>query len=118
VLYRADRVSRPLTALPVHALRPGDGWCDASGDRNYNRLVSLPYPASAERMWRDDALYDIVVVLDHNTRPRLRGKGSAVFLHLVREDYAPTEGCIALKSHDLRLLLEACGPNAAITILP
>ena len=69
-------------------------------------------------MWRDDALYDIVVVLDHNTRPRLRGRGSAVFIHLARENYAPTEGCIALKSHDLRLLLEACRPDAAITVIP
>jgi len=118
VLYRADRVARPLTVLPVRALRPSDGWCDAPGDRNYNRPVSLPHPASAECMWRDDALYDIVVVLDHNTRPRLRGRGSAVFIHLARENYAPTEGCIALKSHDLRLLLEACRPDAAITVIP
>ena len=118
VFYRADRIARPRTALPVRALRPNDGWCDATGDRNYNRLVTLPYPARAERLWRGDDLYDIVVVLDHNTAPRARGRGSAVFLHIASEDYAPTRACIALKLHDLRVLLEASGPGAAIRILP
>ena len=118
VFYRADRVPRPRTALPVRALRPNDGWCDATGDRNYNRPVTLPYAARAERLWRGDGLYDIVVVLDHNTAPRARGRGSAVFMHIAREGYAPTQGCIALKLHDLRALLEASGPGAAITILP
>ncbi len=118
VFYRADRVLRPRTALPVQALRPNDGWCDTSGDRNYNRLVTLPYAARAERLWRDDALYDIVVVLDHNTAPSARGRGSAVFIHIAREGYAPTQGCIALNLHDLKMLLEASRPGAAITILP
>ena len=118
VFYRADRISRPRTALPLRALRPNDGWCDASGDRNYNRLVTLPYPARAERLWRDDALYDIVVVLDHNTRSRVRGRGSAVFLHVAKQGYAPTEACIALSPHDLRALLEVSGPGSAIRLLP
>lgn len=118
VFYRADRVARPVTALPVRALRPADGWCDAPADRNYNRLVSLPYAASAEPMWRADALYDIVAALDHNTRPRMRGRGSAIFIHVARQGYPPTEGCIALNCHDLRMLLERCGPDSGITILP
>ena len=118
VFYRADHVTRPRTALPVRALRPNDGWCDATGDRNYNHLVALPYRARAERLWRDDALYDIVVVLDHNTAPTARGRGSAVFIHMAEEGYAPTQACIALKMHDLRALLETSGPGAAITILP
>lgn len=117
VRYRADRVARPVTRLAVRASRPFDGWCDAPGDRNYNRAVTLPYPASAETMWRDDRLYDIVVVLDHNTRPRARGLGSAVFLHLARDGYEPTEGCVALAERDLRMLLARSRPGDAIAVL-
>jgi L,D-peptidoglycan transpeptidase YkuD (ErfK/YbiS/YcfS/YnhG family) len=108
VLYRSDRGRRPSTRLPVRPIAPDDGWCDAPGDRNYNRPVRHPYPASAERLWREDGLYDIVVVLSHNVRPRVRGAGSAVFMHLARPGYRPTEGCIALKREHLLRLLERC----------
>jgi L,D-peptidoglycan transpeptidase YkuD (ErfK/YbiS/YcfS/YnhG family) len=89
----------------TRALRPRDGWCDAPQDPNYNRPVQHPYPASAEAMWRDDHLYDLVLVLSHNERPRLRGGGSAIFVHVARSGYEPTAGCIALAPRDLRLLL-------------
>jgi len=108
VLYRSDRGRCPSTRLPVRPIAPDDGWCDAPGDRNYNRPVRHPYPASAERLWREDGLYDIVVVLSHNVRPRVRGAGSAVFMHLARPGYRPTEGCIALKREHLLRLLERC----------
>ena len=108
VLYRSDRGRRPSTRLPVRPIAPDDGWCDAPGDRNYNRPVRHPYPASAERLWREDGLYDIVVVLSHNVRPRVRGAGSAVFMHLARPGYRPTEGCIALTREHLLRLLERC----------
>ncbi|MHA1165145.1 MAG: L,D-transpeptidase family protein [Alphaproteobacteria bacterium] len=117
ILYRADRISRPITSLPVRAMRPSDGWCDAPEDRNYNRLVVMPYETSAENMWRDDHIYDLVVVLDHNTAPRIRGFGSAIFIHLARDGYKPTQGCIALKIHDLRMLLEASAPGSVLTIM-
>jgi L,D-peptidoglycan transpeptidase YkuD (ErfK/YbiS/YcfS/YnhG family) len=116
VYYRADRVSRPRTALPVHVLKPSAGWCDAPGDRNYNRSVRHPYPASAERMWRADRLYDIVIVLDHNDRPRRRGMGSAIFMHLARDGFTPTEGCIALRERDLRRVLAHIARGARIAI--
>jgi L,D-peptidoglycan transpeptidase YkuD (ErfK/YbiS/YcfS/YnhG family) len=111
VLFRPDRGPRPVTGLPVRPLRPDDGWCDAAGDRRYNRLVRHPYPASAERLWRQDQLYDIVVVLDHNRRPRLRGRGSAIFIHVARDGFGPTEGCVALRAGDLRRLLARIGPR-------
>jgi L,D-peptidoglycan transpeptidase YkuD (ErfK/YbiS/YcfS/YnhG family) len=106
--YRADRILRPRMGLPLVALRPDDGWCDATGDRNYNRHVRHPYAASAEYMWRKDGLYDVVVVLDYNLRPRAMGRGSAIFLHCARDGYAPTEGCIAVERGELvRLLAHA-----------
>jgi L,D-peptidoglycan transpeptidase YkuD (ErfK/YbiS/YcfS/YnhG family) len=116
VLYRRDRVQRPRTALPIRGIGRRDGWCDAATDRNYNRPVRHPYAAGAERLWRQDALYDVVVVLGYNERPRARGCGSAIFMHVARPGYAPTEGCIALARAHLLRLLECVGPQACIAI--
>jgi L,D-peptidoglycan transpeptidase YkuD (ErfK/YbiS/YcfS/YnhG family) len=102
LVYRADRVPRPATRLPIDRVRPSDGWCDAVGDRSYNRPVRRPYPASHEEMWRSDGLYDVVVVLGCNDVPRRQGCGSAIFMHVARTGYAPTAGCIALSPRDLR----------------
>jgi L,D-peptidoglycan transpeptidase YkuD (ErfK/YbiS/YcfS/YnhG family) len=113
VLYRADRVQRPRTRLPVRPIRADD-----PADRNYNRAVRHPYPASAERLWRVDHLYDVVVVLTHNSRPRVRGGGSAVFMHLARPGYLPTEGCVALQPAHLLRLLRRLGTGARVRVLP
>jgi len=115
VLYRADRGRAPITGAPLAAMAPDDGWCDAPDDPAYNRPVRLPYPASCERMWRDDEVYDIVCVLGHNDPPR-PWLGSAIFLHCARPDYRPTEGCIALARPDLEALLALAGPGAVIEI--
>lgn len=116
LLYRGDRRLPPRTGVPIRAIKPTDGWCDDPVDRNYNRRVSHPYPASAEHLVRDDHLYDLVVVLGHNDRPRRRGCGSAVFMHLARPDFAPTAGCVALSARDLRLVLERVGPGTRIVV--
>lgn len=100
IFYRADRIAKPETVLPLRAIEKDDGWCDAPADPNYNRLVKLPYPASAEHMWRDDHLYDLVAVLGYNDDPVVPGKGSAIFLHLAKPDYANTHGCVALNMDD------------------
>lgn len=116
VLYRPDRLAPPRTALPVAPIRPEDGWCDAPDDARYNRPVTLPYPASHERLWREDGLYDIVVVLGYNDDPPRAGKGSAIFLHVARPGYAPTEGCVALARPDFEAVLAACGPGDSIEV--
>ena len=116
VLYRPDRVPAPDTGLPVEAIRPEDGWCDAPGDHAYNRPVTLPYPAGAERMWREDDVYDLVVVLGHNDDPVIPDKGSAIFLHLARPDWSPTEGCVALARPDLEALVAAARPGDVLEI--
>jgi L,D-peptidoglycan transpeptidase YkuD (ErfK/YbiS/YcfS/YnhG family) len=117
IFYRADRLAPPRTVLPLRAIKPEDGWCDAPDDPNYNRLVALPYPASAERMWRDDHLYDLVAVVGYNDDPVVPDKGSAIFLHLAKADYAPTAGCVALTEADLRAALEQLRPGDRIRIL-
>ena len=116
VLYRPDRMARPKTDLPLAAIAPDDGWCDDPADPAYNRPVKLPYAASHEAMWREDGLYDLVGVLGHNDDPPEPGRGSAVFLHVARPDYAPTEGCVALALPDLLMLLEQCGPQAELHV--
>jgi L,D-peptidoglycan transpeptidase YkuD (ErfK/YbiS/YcfS/YnhG family) len=107
VLYRADRGPAPDTTVPVEPIGRNDGWCDDPTDRAYNRPVHLPYLARHEALWRDDAVYDIVGVLGWNDAPVQRGQGSAIFLHVARPDYAPTEGCVALALPDLRAALAA-----------
>lgn len=115
VLYRPD-VGAPATALPAAPIERDDGWCDDPQDPAYNRPVKLPYPASAETMWRDDHIYDLVVVLGHNDDPPRPGLGSAIFLHLAREDYSPTQGCVALARPDLEAVLRLAGPGDALEI--
>jgi L,D-peptidoglycan transpeptidase YkuD (ErfK/YbiS/YcfS/YnhG family) len=115
--YRADRGPRPLSRLPLGAIRPKDGWCDDPRDRRYNRPVRLPYPARHERMWRDDGLYDLVVDIAWNRGPIIKGRGSAIFLHLARLDLAPTEGCVAVPPAWARRLLARIGPETRIEIV-
>lgn len=115
--YRPDRLRRPRILLPLRRLRPDSGWCDAPGDRRYNRPVRLPLAASHERMWRDDALYDVVLDLSWNRSPAIAGRGSAIFLHAARPGYGPTEGCIAVDRARIVRLAERIGPRTVIAVL-
>jgi L,D-peptidoglycan transpeptidase YkuD (ErfK/YbiS/YcfS/YnhG family) len=112
--WRADRLSRIVTAQPVRRIRRNDAWCEDPADRRYNRLVSGG--ADGDRLWRDDPLYDLIVELDHNTRPRVAGRGSAVFVHVARPGFAPTAGCVALTKPSLARLLARIGPRTRIII--
>jgi L,D-peptidoglycan transpeptidase YkuD (ErfK/YbiS/YcfS/YnhG family) len=128
VFYRADRIAAPRTQLPLRTIQDDDGWCDAPDDPNYNRLVKLPYPASAENMWREDHLYDLVAVLGYNDNPVVPGKGSAIFLHLARSvgesrsdnknepDYSATQGCVAMAMDDLLAAIEQLKPGDQVAI--
>lgn len=116
IFYRADRIARPKVKLPLRAIAEHDGWCDAPNDSHYNRLVTLPYQASAEQMWREDHLYDLVAVLGYNDDPVAPGKGSAIFLHLAKPDYSHTQGCVALALADALAALEQLEPGDEIVI--
>jgi L,D-peptidoglycan transpeptidase YkuD (ErfK/YbiS/YcfS/YnhG family) len=106
VFYRPDRGIPPDCAVPVRALTPHDGWCDDPASAAYNRLVMLPTGASAEVLWRDDTIYDIIGVLSWNDAPVVPGRGSAIFLHIAKPNYTPTDGCVALAEADLRQVLK------------
>jgi L,D-peptidoglycan transpeptidase YkuD (ErfK/YbiS/YcfS/YnhG family) len=116
VFYRPDRIAPPQTRLPVQALTSRDGWCDDPLDPAYNRFVTLPHGASHEKLWRDDAVYDVIVVLGHNDDPPVPGLGSAIFMHVARPDYSGTEGCIALALPDLLELLAVLRPATHIDL--
>ncbi|MCX2724915.1 L,D-transpeptidase family protein [Roseibium salinum] len=116
VYYRPDKGLPPATTLPLEALTPNSGWCDDPAHPRYNRPVRLPFAAGHETMWRQDRLYDIVVVLDCNIHPAVKGKGSAIFFHIAREDYRPTEGCVAVSPQHMRLILANIGPGAEMVI--
>jgi L,D-peptidoglycan transpeptidase YkuD (ErfK/YbiS/YcfS/YnhG family) len=114
--WRADRAPRPRTLLPARAIRRDDAWCEDPSDRHYNRPMRLAANAPGDRLWRDDNLYDLIVELDHNTRPRVARRGSAVFMHVARPGFAPTAGCVALTATELRILLGRIGRRATLTI--
>lgn len=114
--WRADRMPKPPTRLPVRRIRQDDAWCEDPADRRYNHAVKLSPASTADRLWRDDRLYDLVVELDHNTRPRMKNRGSAVFIHVARPGFRPTAGCVALKADALARLLARIGPETEIQI--
>jgi L,D-peptidoglycan transpeptidase YkuD (ErfK/YbiS/YcfS/YnhG family) len=105
-----------MTNLPLTIIERDDGWCDAADDPRYNQPVKLPYPASAEKLWREDHMYDVLVVLGHNEPPVTPGAGSAIFWHLAKADYPPTQGCVAVALDDMLRALEQVGPDDALEI--
>jgi len=113
--FRPDRVAPPETALKLSPIAKDDGWCDAPDDPNYNLPVKLPYAASHEEMWRNDALYDVVVVIGYNDDPVVARKGSAIFLHICRDDYGPTAGCVAIPLAEMLALLPRLSAATRIT---
>lgn len=116
VYYRPDRVSPPKTALPLIALTPEDGWCDDVGHPLYNKPVKLPFAGRHETLWREDPVYDLIVPLGYNDGPIVPGAGSAIFMHLMREDGVGTEGCVALRSEDLLEILANVAVGAVMVV--
>lgn len=115
--FRPDRGPSPKTRLPSRPIRPEDGWCDDPSHPDYNRLVRLPFAASHERMWREDALYDLVVELGWNDAPPIPGRGSAIFMHVARPGFEPTEGCIAFRKDDLHRLVTRLTPDSRVLVV-
>jgi L,D-peptidoglycan transpeptidase YkuD (ErfK/YbiS/YcfS/YnhG family) len=114
--WRPDRGPRPRTALPIRRITPASAWCEDPTDRRYNRPFRLSANEPGDRLWREDPLYDLIVEIDHNTRPRVAGRGSAVFLHVARSDRGPTAGCVAMAVSELRRLVLRVSPKTRINI--
>ena len=114
--WRADRLPRPRTLLPTRRIGSANAWCEDPVDRNYNRPVQRSATEPGDRLKRRDGLYDVLIEIDHNTRPRVAGRGSAVFIHVARPGLAPTAGCIALKLNDLLRLSRGLTSKTRIMI--
>jgi L,D-peptidoglycan transpeptidase YkuD (ErfK/YbiS/YcfS/YnhG family) len=114
--WRPDRGPPPRTLLPMGRIFPGLGWCEDPSDRRYNRPLLRSANGPGDGLWRQDRLYDLIVEIDHNTRPRIAGRGSAVFLHVARPDRSPTAGCVAMEVATLRQLLTQLSRNSRIKI--
>lgn len=116
VWWRADRSPRPATLLPTRRIEPNQGWCENPSDGRYNHPVSVSADAATDRLWREDRLYDTIIEIDHNVRPRVAGRGSAVFIHVARSGLRPTAGCVALPVRRLRWLVGQLARTTRITI--
>jgi L,D-peptidoglycan transpeptidase YkuD (ErfK/YbiS/YcfS/YnhG family) len=114
--WRADRLPRPATHIPARAIGPLDAWSEDPGDRRYNRAVRREPGQPGDRLRRADRLYDLIIEIDHNTRPRIAGRGSAVFVHVARAGFLPTAGCVALKPDRLRWLVGRISRRTRIDI--
>jgi len=116
VFYRPDREEPPITGLHTSPLSADMGWCDAPESPHYNRQIKLPCGESHEKLWREDALYDLILVLGHNDTPVVSGLGSAIFVHVAKEGFLPTLGCVALELRALRRFLRALKPDDQLKI--
>jgi L,D-peptidoglycan transpeptidase YkuD (ErfK/YbiS/YcfS/YnhG family) len=127
VYYRQDRLDTPKTILPLKIISLNDGWCDDIKDKYYNKLIKLQYSATCpteqrsfgrgyENLWREDNIYDIVVTIGHNDNPPTSGEGSAIFMHIARVGYTPTEGCVALSPDDLLEIIKTVNKDTLVCI--
>ena len=114
--WRGDRHSRPKAFLPARRIGDMDAWCEDPGDRHYNQWIRRGEGEGGDRLKRADHLYDFIIEIDHNTRPRIAGRGSAVFLHLARDNFGPTAGCVSMTKAAMLHLLRRIGPRTRIII--
>jgi L,D-peptidoglycan transpeptidase YkuD (ErfK/YbiS/YcfS/YnhG family) len=117
VFYRPDRMERPQTLLPLQALTPQDGWCDDIHDKHYNQFITLPYKGRHEKLWRGDHVYDLILVVGYNDGPIRSGLGSAIFVHLLRAEGIPTEGCVALYPQDLLKVIQESTLKSSLVVI-
>lgn len=118
LLYRPDRHEPTACCLATRPIAEDDAWCEDPEHTAYNRAVKLPFAGRHERLWRDDRLYDLLVVLGHNDDPPVPGAGSCIFLHVARPGYGATEGCIALAPEDMVELLGRIASDSRVVVEP
>ncbi len=116
ILFRPDKIDNCKFNLDSEVIKKSDGWCDDVNSDLYNQKIKFPFALSAEHLYRNDDLYDIVCIIDYNLNPIIRGKGSAIFLHVANDDYSPTQGCIAIKKEELLLIAAELDKSSKIII--
>ncbi len=116
ILYRPDKINDYEFLLDSEVIKKLDGWCDDINSDLYNQKIEFPFELSAEHLYRNDDLYDVVCIIDYNLNPIIQGKGSAIFLHVATEDYSPTQGCVAVKKDELLQIAMKLDKSSTITI--
>ena len=116
IFYRKDRIKFIKTTLKKNYIKKNDGWCDDPASKYYNRKIKFPFKSSAEKLWRKDSIYDLIIVLNYNFNPIIKNKGSAIFLHICKKNYAPTKGCVAINKKDMMNLLVNIKSNTKLII--
>ena len=116
--FRQDRLFRPRSLLQMRPITRSSGWCDDPSSPNYNRKVNLPIQHGHEKLWRPDNLYDLFFVIDYNFRPKRKGRGSAIFLHIAKDSFQPTEGCVAISAADMKRLAARLAARVCLIIKP
>ena len=104
IFYRKDRITKIKSILQKRQIKKNMGWCDDSDSRQYNKMIKFPFKQSAERLWLERNVYDIIIVINYNIKPTLKNKGSAIFIHIAKKNYNPTKGCIAISKKNILLL--------------
>ena len=117
IFYRKDRVQSLITRLKKNIIRKNMGWCDDPKSKNYNKLIYFPFKYSAEKLYRRENIYDILLVLNFNMNPIRKNKGSAIFMHVAKKNFQPTQGCIALNKTELIKLVKSIKKNTAVKII-
>ena len=105
ILYRKDREKKLNSKIKKNVILKNMGWCDDPKSTKYNQLINFPFKYSAEKLYRKDNIYDIILVIEYNMKPIKKNKGSAIFLHITKQNFKRTEGCVAIKKRDLKKII-------------
>ena len=116
ILYRKDRISHFKSKINKLSIRNNMGWCDDPKSKKYNKLIKIPFKGSAEKLYRKDNIYDIILVLNYNINPIRKGKGSAIFIHIARKSYKSTLGCIAISKRNLKKIIKEINKSTIVNI--
>ena len=117
IYYRKDRNKYFKSKLKTKIIKKNMGWCDDIKSSKYNREISFPFKYSAEKLYRNDKIYDIFINIKYNNSPIIKGKGSAIFLHLTDKKYKKTKGCIAIIKKDFLKILPLINKKTKISII-
>ena len=116
LLYRRDKIGAINTNLKKTVIKKNMGWCNDIKSKDYNKLISFPFRFTAERLYRKDNIYDLILVLNYNMNPIRKGKGSAIFIHIAKNNFSATEGCVALKKNNLIKVIKKLNKNIKVII--
>ena len=116
ILYRKDRIIDLKTKLKKIIIKKNMGWCDDPDSIYYNKIINYPFKYTSEKLWRKENVYDIIIVIDYNLNPVVKNKGSAIFLHIAKKKYNPTNGCIAVSKNNIRLLVSKINKKTKLKI--